>query len=100
MSNDLQSEYGPCSCEDSGKCRYVNGGPACMNDEPQAAPASETPEVDELIRKPVPSTFDGSSEEWHVYEFEKLARSLERRLRAAEQRAERARQALLGALGE
>ena len=34
--------FGPCSCQDSGKCRYVNGGPACMNEDPAQQAQPET----------------------------------------------------------
>lgn len=28
---------GPCSCQDSGQCKYINGGPACMNEDSEDA---------------------------------------------------------------
>jgi hypothetical protein len=31
-SRNSEETLGPCSCQDEGKCRYVNGGPACMNE--------------------------------------------------------------------
>jgi hypothetical protein len=37
-----EPEYGPCSCQEFGKCRYVNGGPACMNDESQPFVQNDT----------------------------------------------------------
>jgi hypothetical protein len=43
--------FGPCSCEDDGKCRYVNGGPACMNEE--SAPNAAVPKtMSEFVHAP------------------------------------------------
>ena len=32
LSAEASPHMGPCSCQDFGKCRYVNGVPACMNE--------------------------------------------------------------------
>jgi len=69
-------QYGPCSCQDDGRCLYVNGGPACMNEQ-QGAP---TPRVDALLLV---------VDEGRVYKdygpTVDLARQLERELSAAQQ---------------
>lgn len=66
-------QYGPCSCQDDGRCLYVNGGPACMNEQ-QGAP---TPRVDALLLE---------VDEGRVYKdygpTVDLARQLERELAA------------------
>lgn len=78
-------QYGPCSCQDDGRCLYVNGGPACMNEQ-QGAP---TPRVDALLLE---------VDEGRVYKdygpTVDLARQLERELIAKTAEAERLREAL------
>lgn len=32
LKNAAPQELGPCSCQDSGKCRYIDGSPACMQE--------------------------------------------------------------------
>lgn len=39
LPSDTQ-ELGPCSCQDSGKCKYIDGSPACMQEPAEAAPYS------------------------------------------------------------
>lgn len=40
-----EQTYGPCSCQDDGRCLYINGGPACMNSADQPAPTPRTEEL-------------------------------------------------------
>lgn len=35
--SDKHVEYGPCSCQDGGRCRYIDGNAVCMSDTPRAA---------------------------------------------------------------
>ena len=41
-ATEAKQEFGPCSCQDSGKCKYIDGSPACMA---QASCPDPTPEA-------------------------------------------------------
>lgn len=72
-AEDVRNEFGPCSCQDSGKCKYVNGGPACMNEESlRPLIMSDTPRTDIAVK-------DGQ-DYWGEYVEPDFARQLEREL--------------------
>ena len=55
-SPQVAQQLGPCSCQDSGKCKYIAGSPACMNALYEAAK-----DLHDYLRENIPDIIEIST---------------------------------------